>query len=262
MIPKVIHYCWIGDNPLPESAKKCINSWKKYCPDYQIIEWNEQNYDFQKTTFMREAYSAKKWGFVPDYARLDIVYRYGGIYLDTDVEIIKPLDTLLDYRGFAGFENSEHIALGLGFGAEQGNEIIKELLDSYEDKHFINEDGGVNLVSSPLIDTKTLQLVGLQCNGSKQTINGFVFLPVDYLCAKSYYDGIIRITENTLSIHHYDSSWVPEKLIKARNKQWMFRKIKYYIKPYVAGFIFVLKKVFGEKVYVSLKNEIKKVIGI
>ena len=118
MIPKKIHYCWIGGNPLPELAIKCIESWKKYCPDYEIIEWNEKNYDFRKNQFMREAYDEKKWGFVPDYARLDIIYEHGGIYLDTDVEIIKPLDSLLKEQGFAGMEQPGIVALGLGFGAE------------------------------------------------------------------------------------------------------------------------------------------------
>ena len=128
MIPKKIHYCWIGGNPLPELAIKCIESWKKYCPDYEIIEWNEKNYDFRKNQFMREAYDEKKWGFVPDYARLDIIYEHGGIYLDTDVEIIKPLDSLLKEQGFAGMEQPGIVALGLGFGAEPKLPLIKELM--------------------------------------------------------------------------------------------------------------------------------------
>lgn len=261
MIPKIIHYCWIGDNPLPKSARKCIASWKKNCPDYQIIEWNETNYDFQKNAFMREAYAAKKWGFVPDYARLDIIYRYGGIYLDTDVEVVKPLDPLLNYKGFAGFESEEYIALGLGFGAEQSNDLIKKLLDSYENRNFIIDDKN-ELIASPVCDTKVMESIGLKRTGERQAINGFVFLPTEYLCAKSPYDGVIRLTENTYSIHHYDASWVSEEGRKIRNRSWRVRSAKYYIKPYVSCFIKVLKKVIGEKNYINLKNSIKKVLGI
>ena len=128
MIPKIIHYCWFGNGPIPEKDKKCINSWKKYCSDYKIIQWNEKNYDITKNKYMNQAYQQKKWGFVPDYARLDIIYTYGGIYLDTDVEIIKSFDSLLSNRGFAGFERPDYVNLGLGFGAEAENIIIKKML--------------------------------------------------------------------------------------------------------------------------------------
>ena len=128
MIPKIIHYCWFGGNEIPENDKKCIESWKKYCPDYKIIRWDESNYDYKKNSYMREAYEAKKWGFVPDYARLDIIYNYGGIYLDTDVELLKSLDEILDCEGFFGFESENLVNLGLGFGAVKGNEIIRDMM--------------------------------------------------------------------------------------------------------------------------------------
>lgn len=189
MIPKKIHYCWIGGNPLPESAKKCIRSWKKYCPDYEIIEWNESNYDFTKNIYMKEAFEARKWGFVPDYARLDIIYEHGGIYLDTDVEIIRTFDDLLKYEGFAGFETDQYVALGLGFGAKKGNPVIKAIMNSYEQLHFIVDNGNLNLTASPELNTDTLENIGLKRNGQYQSIDGFVFLPSDYLCPKSFNDG-------------------------------------------------------------------------
>ena len=128
MLPKVIHYCWFGGGEKTELIQKCIASWRKYCPDYQIIEWNEANYDVNKHSFMRDAWRAKKWAFVSDYARIDILYQHGGIYLDTDVELIKSLDPFLEYRFFAGFESESHVAFGLGFGSEAAHPVLKDIL--------------------------------------------------------------------------------------------------------------------------------------
>ncbi len=225
MIPKKIHYFWVGGSPLPESAKKCIKSWRKYCPDYEIIEWNESNYDFSAVPYMQEAYAAKKWGFVPDYARLDIIYKYGGIYLDTDVEIVCPLDGLLKNRGFAGFENDAYVALGLGFGAEAGNSIIKTLMDSYIGKHFMKPDGEPDLISSPQLNTITLvEKCGLVANGKFQEIDGFKIFPTEYFCPKSFVDGLIKKTEKTYSIHHYDASWFSEDEKNELHERWAYGK--------------------------------------
>lgn len=226
MIPKKIHYCWLGGNPLPESAKKCIRSWQKYCPDYEIIEWNETNYDFTKNRYMREALEAKKWGFVPDYARLDIIYEHGGIYLDVDVELVRSYDDFLNYKGFAGFESDRYVALGLGFGAEAGNPMIKKLMDSYETMSFLNEDGSLNMVASPELNTEVFAQEGLALDGSFQQIDGFTFLPVDYLCPKSFNDGIIRKTENTYSIHHFDASWFDQKQQAEKAERWKQKQKK------------------------------------
>ncbi len=131
MIPKVIHYCWFGGGEKSRLMKKCIKSWKKYCPDYEIIEWNEDNFDVNGIEFTKGAYNAKKWAFVTDYARLDIIYKHGGIYLDTDVELLKPLDELLKYKGFFGFEEMGMVNTGVGFGAEKGNLLVKQMRDDY-----------------------------------------------------------------------------------------------------------------------------------
>ena len=123
MIPKVIHYCWFGGNPIPEKDRRYIEGWKEKCPDYEIIEWNERNYDVSKNKYMAQAYEEKKWGFVSDYARLDLVYQYGGIYFDTDVELLKPLDNLLELEMFCGFESTKYVNFGIGFGAEKENPV-------------------------------------------------------------------------------------------------------------------------------------------
>ena len=136
MIPRTIHYCWFGPEPLPKRVKKCIRSWEKLCPDYQIVRWNEQNFDIHYNQFTKDAYEAGKWAFVSDVARLYIIYHHGGIYLDTDVELLKPLDSFLAQKAFMGVEYNGLIATGLGFGAEKHVEVIKELLDEYDRVRF------------------------------------------------------------------------------------------------------------------------------
>ena len=215
MIPRKIHYCWFGGNELPARDQYCIESWKKMCPDYEIIRWDESNYDITKCAYMKEAYDAKRLGFVPDYARLDIIYEHGGFYLDTDVELIRSLDDLLPLEGFAGFEASDQkdkcIALGLGFGAAKGNPIIRAMRDDYDDKHFIKPDGTPNLVAAPSYSTAVLKKLGLVDNGQEQEIDGFKFFPEEYFCPKSCVTDETNITRNTYSIHHYNASWFTEK---------------------------------------------------
>ena len=255
MIPKKIHYCWIGGNPLPASAKKCIESWKKFCPDYEIIEWNENNYDFSKNQYMKDALAAKKWGFVPDYARLDIIYQHGGIYLDTDVEIIKSFDEILENNGYAGFESEEYVNFGQGFGAEAGNPVIKALRDSYEELSFINPDGTLNLVPSPELNTVTLENMGLVRNGEKQVVNDcFTVYPVDYFCPKSMNDGIIRLTDNTYSIHHFDATWFSEAQQKKKLDRWKAKQKKAKKKVRRAKIKSVLTKIMGEKLYKKIRK--------
>lgn len=217
MIPKVIHYCWFGGNELPSSAIKCIDSWKKYCPDYEIICWTEDNYDITKYRYTKEAYAAKKWAFVSDVARLDILYNHGGIYLDTDVEIIKPLDDLLESSGFMGFEDKKQVASGLGMGAEKNSDIIKALLDDYRDKRFIGTEGKYDLTPCPVLNTAVLVRLGLKPDGTYQEINGFKFFERDVLAPKEATSGRLKYkTANTRSIHHYDASWQTKEFHKQK----------------------------------------------
>ncbi len=260
MIPKKIHYCWIGEKSLPESAQRCIASWKKYCPDYQIIEWNEKNYDFQKAPFMKEAYSEKKWGFVPDYARLDIIYHYGGIYLDTDVELVKTLDGLLGYEGYIGFEDERYINLGQGFGAERGHPLIKALLDSFEGRHFKKPDGSLDLLPSPNTDSDLLEKQGLIRNGKQQMIGNFIILPSDYLCPKNFYDGIIRKTDNTISIHHFDGSWLPKQTQKDVQRKRKYKQLRLKMLPLFDAATGTLRFLLGkryDKFRTTMKNKLR-----
>ena len=218
MIPKKIHYFWIGGKSMPEKNKTCVESWKKFCPDYEIIEWNESNYDFSECTYMAQAYEAELWGFVPDYARLDIICREGGIYLDTDVELLKSLDDLLSCKAFMGFENRKSVAPGLGFGAEPGNEILKQMRDLYHSFSFYNENGTPNIAPSPFYATKLLRSYGLQLNGKRQFVHGIDIFPAEYFAPLCYTDNRLKITENTYGIHWYHASWhTPEQ--KKRTKR-------------------------------------------
>ena len=262
MIPKKIHYCWVGGNPLPTSVKKCIASWKKYCPDYEIIEWNENNYDFTKNQYMKDAYEAKKWGFVPDYARVDIIYHHGGIYLDTDVQVIKNFDSLLDCKSFFGFEddgnNKFYINLGHGFAGEKGNPLLKNIMDSYQALSFYNPDGSQNLTPSPILNSTVLEKYGFVMDNHYQSINDNIIYPGDYFDPKSFITGLLHLTKNTYSIHHYDASWVDEE-IKARIKKvWKLNKRNDRIDSIIHFPNRFLINVLGEEKYKRLKQKIKK----
>ncbi|EJD6044492.1 glycosyltransferase family 32 protein [Providencia hangzhouensis] len=213
-IPKVIHYCWFGGQPLSPLAIYCINSWKKFCPDYQIIRWDESNTDLNTCQFVREAFELQKWAFVSDYIRLKVIEEFGGIYLDIDVELLTNLDSFLFHDGFMSFEYDRthcKIATGLGFGSIPHHPIIKELLNNYENRSFIKLDKTLDTEPCPQRDTKVLVKLGLIENGLKQSINGFIFYPSDYFCPISFY-GERNFTKNTVSIHHFNASWLSEDI--------------------------------------------------
>lgn len=212
MIPKVIHYCWFGEAPLPDSAKKCISSWEKYCPEFKIIEWNESNCDLQCNRFVSQASSAKKWAFVSDYFRYKIIEEQGGVYLDTDVEIIASIEDILQNEAYMGFEfgKKSQIASGLGFGAIPHHPIISALRQEYEKIPFIRENGSYDTTPCPARDTVTLVKMGLQANNTMQIIGGAKFYPAEYFCPTSLW-GDSYFTQNTRSIHHYHASWKSEK---------------------------------------------------
>ena len=214
MIPKVIHYCWFGRNPLPPLAKKCIESWKKYLPDYEIKEWNEDNFDVNIITYTKEAYSAKKYAFVSDYARFWILHKYGGLYFDTDVELINPIDDILANGGYLGFEKNPSskarglVNPGIGFASEKGNVILKDLIDLYSSLHFLDESGNLCMNKTVVhYTTDILQKYGLSNVLATQKICGFTIYPEDYFSPISLVTHRLHLTENTRSIHRFMGSW-------------------------------------------------------
>ena len=212
MIPKIIHYCWFGNNPKPTSVEKCIKSWKKYCHDYEIIEWNEDNFDINCNAYVKEAYDAKKWSFVTDYARLWILYNYGGIYFDTDVEVIRSIDELLEYPAFFGYEDREYIATGLGFGAAKENQIVKCMLQDYENLHFLKSNGEYDLLPCPQRNTRAIAeyLVDVADTSIVNKIDGAVLFPKEYFCPLDWETRTMKKTEKTFTIHWFDASWMEE----------------------------------------------------
>lgn len=212
MIPKKIHYCWFGRGEMPELAKKCIASWKKHCPDYEIIEWNEDNFDLDRDPFIRYCQANHKWAFLSDMARLIVVAEHGGLYFDTDVELLRKPDELLGYEAFYGFENDAHVATGLGFGAEAGHPTILAMKAEYE-ALLAGEDGTYTVPACPALNTKALVPMGLKLDGSRQNVAGAEILPVDWLNPYDDPTGRLNKTNNTVSVHWYAKSWIPKGLV-------------------------------------------------
>lgn len=260
-IPKKIHYCWFGGNPLPELAIKCIESWKKFLPDYEIIEWNEKNYDVHKIPYISQAYNAKKYAFVSDYARFDILYQYGGLYFDTDVEVIKPLDKILEQGAFAGVEFPGKLNAGLGLASSAASPIYKEILDSYKNSSFIDEKGQMDLTTVVTRVSDIFKKYGFTDENRIQKIENVTIYPAEYFCPKDFKTGNIIKTDNTYAIHHYDSSWysiVDKEFVEFRRKIYAtHNKIIAKILIFFGACFFSIKKrgLFG-----FIKNAIFKII--
>lgn len=204
MIPKTIHYCWFGGKPLPKSARKCIASWRKFFPDYVIKEWNESNFDVKMVPYTAEAYAAKKYAFVSDFARFWILHREGGVYFDTDVEVIRPMDDILERGAFLGMENSESVNPGLGLAVEPGHSLYAWYIEYFSDKHFTPDQPSM----IPVLRKKLLEL-GWQQENRIQFVDGITIYPPDYFCPQAKMGAPIHLTGNTRSIHHFDGTWLP-----------------------------------------------------
>lgn len=209
MIPKKIHYCWFGRGELSSKSKKCIESWKKYCPDYEIIEWNEENFDINQNEYTKKVYAEKKFAFLSDYARLKIIYEEGGIYLDVDVELIKPLDDLLTNKAYFGFETKDYINTGVGFGAEKRNLAVKTLLNEYDQLL----DGTKDVIGCPILNTQGIIKLGLVRNGELQVLPECTVYSLDFFNPYDDPTGRLNKTKNTYSIHWYAKSWLDKKTV-------------------------------------------------
>lgn len=231
-VPKIIHYCWLG-GPFPEIVTKCFSSWREKLSDYKIICWNADNFDVNICQYTREAFEARKYAFVSDYIRLYALYNYGGIYLDTDVEVLKSFDDLLEEKAFAGFENNHTIASCL-FASEKSNPLIMELLDHYSDIHFLLPDGSFDLTPNTVPITKILRKHGLLLDGSEQILRNIRLLPAEYFCPYSRASEELNVTSKSYAIHYFNGAWIPDE------KKMIISKRKEVIKKYgkCCGYIY------------------------
>lgn len=224
MLPKIIHYCWFGGNVKPDAVEKCIASWRSNCPDYELREWNEGNVSLENCPrYVRDAYAAKKYAYVTDYVRLKVLYDHGGFYMDTDVELLKSLDSFLGDRGIIGFENDEFVNSGQMLAAVAGHPILEEMMRSYNGVSFYREDGSMYLLGCPHVNTDVLARHGLERNGREQTVANFHVYPADWFNPLDSATGELLKTDNTVSIHWYSMTWVP-KWKQARVK--IMRKVR------------------------------------
>ena len=227
MIPKIIHYIWLGGKPLTQLAEKCIESWKKYCPDYKIMRWDETNFDINQNQYCKQAFDNQKWAFASDYIRLKALYEYGGIYIDTDVEVVKPMDKFLQEINFFGFEQDKSIATAV-IGAEKNSELMQSILKEYDNKNFIKDDGSFDYTTNvELITNKIIKIYPeFKPNNTLQQFNNITIYTKDYFCPIDYTTKKFTETKNTHAIHRFAGSWVPKnKSFKEKLKSLIIKVI-------------------------------------
>ncbi len=210
VIPRKIHYCWFGKSPLPEQIVHNIETWKRNCPDYEIVCWDESNYDVKKNAFIEGAYNSKKWAFVSDFARLDILYREGGLYLDTDVEMIKSFDDFLGWDFFCGFEYEQYVNFGLGYGAKAASPILENIIKQYEQMEFRDDPQYLLTITCPKIQSQTLEKYGFCMNNQFQNVGNMAVYPKEFFSPIGYIREFGQITPHTYSIHQYGLSWTDQ----------------------------------------------------
>lgn len=258
MIPKIIHYCWFGRGEMPKIIKKCMKSWKKYCPDWQIVRWDEDSFDINSTLWTKQAYEAKKYAFVADYVRLKALSEMGGVYMDTDQELIKPLDPFMDKEMFVGFMSDINISAGV-IGSEPKHSVVMQMLDYYRNRSFVKENGEVDLKPNTKWMTDIMVERGLVINDEYQVLDGVHVYPRTYFCPTSCVSIEDYRSKDTVSLHHWAMTWRPEKEKKH------FKKIKRHQRKWYKAAVWLrylpnraVRKVFGDKNIDALKNKIRK----
>jgi len=240
LIPKIIHYCWFGHGEKPAMLQACIKSWQKFLPEYQIMEWNETNFDIANSiVYVQQAYQCKKYAFVSDYVRLYALRQWGGIYMDTDVEVLKSYNDLLTYSSFWGFEDDHYMASCV-IGAQRTDALVDLFFHHYDDKKFINDDGSINQLTNTYVLSELVASMGIVLNGTKQTINeNIMIFPKTYFSPYDYKNGNNFVCEESYAIHHFSQTWLPWHI---RYKRMMKIKIiKVFGKKRVEQWIRLIK---------------------
>lgn len=257
MIPKVIHYCWFGRGEMPKLMKKCLKSWKKYCPDWEIIQWNEDNFDVNSVLWTKQAYETKKYAFVSDYVRLKALYEIGGVYLDTDVELIQPIDNFLEHKAFSGFESSNLVQTGI-IGAQKKHILIESWLQWYADRPYLI-DGKPEMTPNVSFITEDLKARGLKMDDSRQVIDGMAIYPQTWFCPLSAVSIEKKITADTHVLHYFTSTWRTEKSKKD------FARVKRHQRGWYRAWEHVkilpqktFRRIFGDMAMEKLKKKLGK----
>lgn len=253
-IPKIIHYCWFGGKPKPKLAEKCLQSWKKFCPDYQILEWNEDNFDISTAPmYVRQAYEAGRWAFVTDYVRLRGLTELGGIYMDTDVEVIRPLDPFLEQKAFAGFEHVERVQTGL-LACEKGFPLFLDFLRYYDDATFLRPDGTVDTTTNVEVLTNLCRQRGLVLNDRFQVVEGLAIYPREVFCPVDFDTKKLKKTRKTVTIHWFSGSWHTQEELNAMAEEKRQQRRERQSNLRVA----IGSKLLGETGYERLKAILKR----
>lgn len=244
MIPKIIHYCWLSDDPFPLKIQECLDSWKKYLPEYEFVHWDKERLYALESDWAIEAFENKKYAFAADYIRCYSVYNFGGIYLDTDVEVLKSFNCLLDTESFMGLDSKGDLEAAV-FGAIPRTCWVKNALDYYKDRHFVNRDGSFNIITMPIVFKNALRKKipsNFKTIQSKQVLDTITLYPKDYFSPKDYITSCIEKTNNTFTIHHFTASWKSKEVIKRENSWWW----KSIIVP-LSSFSKILENLGGER---------------
>lgn len=253
-IPKIIHYCWFGGKPKPKLAEKCIKSWKKFCPDYEILEWNEENFDLSTApSYVHQAYEAGRWAFVTDYVRLKGMLEMGGIYMDTDVELVKPLDPFLSHRAFAGFERVGYVQTGL-LACEPEFPLFQEFLHHYDTASFYRPDGSQDTTTNVEVLTRLCRERGMEDKDTLQTVADFVIYPREVFCPVDFETEVLHRTRKTVAIHWFSGSWHNEEERQFHEQE----KLRLRREKRSAQRVAVGTRLLGEKGYKKLKQLIKR----
>lgn len=253
-IPKILHYCWFGGKPKPPLAEKCIRSWRKFCPDFEIREWNESNFDLEQVpAYVRQAYEAGRWAFVTDYVRLRALTEVGGVYLDTDVEIVRPLDPFLKHEAFAGFEHLERVQTGV-LACRKGFPLFQEFLAYYDTAVFRRPDGSMDTTTNVEILTGICRKKGLVFNDTFQVVDGLAVYPREVFCPVDYDTMKLKKTRKTVTIHWFSGSWQTQEDLRIleEERRWKRREQRSNLRVAIGS------RLFGESGYEKLKTLLRR----
>lgn len=253
-IPKILHYCWFGGKPKPPLAEKCIRSWRKFCPDFEIREWNESNFDLEQVpAYVRQAYEADRWAFVSDYVRLRALTEVGGVYLDTDVEIVRPLDPFLKHEAFAGFEHLERVQTGV-LACRKGFPLFQEFLAYYDTAVFRRPDGSMDTTTNVEILTGICRKKGLVFNDTFQVVDGLAVYPREVFCPVDYDTMKLKKTRKTVTIHWFSGSWQTQEDLRIleEERRWKRREQRSNLRVAIGS------RLFGASGYEKLKKLLRR----